>query len=258
MTTEAVLQVKGLSVTYDDHRIVDEVDFSLNDGEWLMVVGPNGAGKSTIISAISGGAPYTGTIECLGQNIRSFKPAQLARKLGVLAQNNSVGYGFSVGEVVNMGRYAHTRSIWGTSSDADEEAIERAIDLTGLRPFVNQSVLTLSGGELQRMFLAQLFAQDPQILLLDEPTNHLDLAYQEQVFELVRSWISGSGRTVLSVVHDLSLAKAYGDRALLLDKGKAVACASVSEALSRENLDAVYGMDVFAWMQKMLGQWQFN
>ncbi|MDR2620155.1 MAG: ABC transporter ATP-binding protein, partial [Propionibacteriaceae bacterium] len=143
-----------------------------------------------------------------------------------------------------------------TRSDADEAAIERAIALTGLEPFLDQSVLTLSGGELQRTFLAQLFAQDPQILLLDEPTNHLDLAYQEQEFDLIREWLKQPGRAVMSVVHDLSLAKSYGTRAVLLHEGRVVADGPVLEALSGARLAAVYGMDVFAWMRKMLTQWE--
>jgi iron complex transport system ATP-binding protein len=252
---DAVLEARGLTVRYGDLTIVDSLDFAVPKGHWLMVVGPNGAGKSTIISAISGLAPYSGIVNCLGRDVRTYKPAALARILGVLTQQHSVGYSFSVAEVVQMGRYAHTRSLFAHATDADQAAIERAIELTGLGPFLNQSVLTLSGGELQRTFLAQLIAQDPEILLLDEPTNHLDLAYQEQVFDLIRAWIAESGRTVLSVVHDLSLARAYGDEVLLLHKGKAVACGPAEATLSPANLESVYQMDVVAWMRRMLGQW---
>jgi iron complex transport system ATP-binding protein len=253
--SEVALQTHDLSVTFGTHKVVDSLDMTLNAGEWLMVVGPNGAGKSTIINAITGGVPYAGAVEVFGKPVRSYSPAALARMLGVLAQQHSVGYSFTVREIINMGRYAHTRSLWGTRTDADEASVERAIELTGLGPFLDQSVLTLSGGELQRTFLAQLFAQDPQILLLDEPTNHLDLVYQEQIFELIRSWLSESNRAVMAVVHDLSLARAYGDRALLLADGKQAASGTIDEALSPANLESVYGMDVFAWMRRMLKQW---
>ena len=120
----------------------------------------------------------------------------------------------------------------------------------------HQSALTLSGGELQRTFLAQVFAQDPRLLLLDEPTNHLDLIYQKQVFSLISDWIKTPGRAVVSVVHDLSLAKAFGTHALLMDHGQGLACGAAAEVLSPARLDPVYGMDVAAWMQKMLSQWQ--
>ena len=101
--------------------------------------------------------------------------------------------------------------------------VARALELTGMARFVDQNVLTLSGGELQRTFLAQLFAQNPSVLLLDEPTNHLDLVYQKQVFELIAEWVKTPGRSVVSVVHDLSLARAYGTHGLLLDGGQVAA-----------------------------------
>ena len=119
----------------------------------------------------------------------------------------------------------------------------------------SQSVLTLSGGELQRTFLAQVLAQNPKLLLLDEPTNHLDLIYQKQIFALVSRWLQTPGRAVVSVVHDLSLARAFGTDALLIDHGKAVACGSAVEVLNKKHLDPVYGMDVGAWMRGLYGQW---
>ena len=117
-------------------------------------------------------------------------------------------------------------------------------------------MLTLSGGELQRTFLAQLLAQDPQLLILDEPTNHLDLVYQKQVFTLLTDWLRADrGRAILSVVHDLSLARAYGTDALLLDAGRVRAAGRVDEVFAAAHLDAAYRMDVSAWMRRMLGQW---
>ncbi|MDR1078048.1 MAG: ABC transporter ATP-binding protein [Propionibacteriaceae bacterium] len=251
-----LLRAQDLTVRYGELTIVDQVDFSLAAGDWLMVVGPNGAGKSTIVSAISGGVPHGGRVELLGRPLRSYKPSALARVMGVLDQRHGVGYAFTVEEVVRLGRYCHRRGVFAGSTSEDEAAIERAVAMTGLEPVWRQSVLTLSGGELQRTFLAQLFAQEPQVLILDEPTNHLDLAYQEQVFDLISLWLGEPGRAVLSVVHDLSLARAYGSSALLLDRGRLVDAGSVTDTLSRANLSQVYQMDVYAWMERMLTQWQ--
>ena len=117
-------------------------------------------------------------------------------------------------------------------------------------------MLTLSGGELQRTFLAQIFAQNPQILILDEPTNHLDLVYQQRTFELINEWLKTPGRAVISVVHDLNLAKAYGTSVLLLNHGKTVSHGTPNEALSAETLMSVYNMDVQKWMKTMLSQWE--
>jgi len=253
-----MLEIRGLSVRYGDLVIVDEVSFSVDSGQWLMIVGPNGAGKSTIVNAVSGGVSYDGHIECMGRDINSYWPKEIAGIIGFLSQRYSVGYPFTVAEVVHMGRYAHSKGMLHGASDEDEAAVRRAIELTGLEPFLGQSVLTLSGGELQRTFLAQLFCQEPKLLILDEPTNHLDLVYQKQVFALIGEWLKVPGRAVISVVHDLSLARTYGTDALLLHEGKVVSLGTARETLSKENLERVYAMDVFAWMREMYAQWEEN
>lgn len=157
---------------------------------------------------------------------------------------------------MRLGRYAHAPGVFSGRGGRDSAAVEEALELTGLTAQRAQSVLTLSGGELQRTFLAQVLAQQPRLLILDEPTNHLDLVYQKQVFSLIGRWLREPGRAVVSVVHDLSLARAFGTDAVLLHHGKTVASGSVREVLRPENLDVVYDMDVAAWMRKLLSQWE--
>ncbi|MDR0889594.1 MAG: ABC transporter ATP-binding protein [Oscillospiraceae bacterium] len=251
-----MLEVKDLSVRYGQHTILDRVGFSVREGQWLMIVGPNGAGKSTALSAISQTAPYTGKILLGGRDSAKWKPAARAKYVGVLTQNHHVGYSFSVGEVVKLGRYAHSAGMFSAKNSDDAQAVERALEITGLTAQQGQNVLTLSGGELQRVFLAQVFAQNPKLLLLDEPTNHLDLVYQKQIFSLVSQWLKQPGRAVVSVVHDLSLARAYGSHALLLHQGRCVSQGEAKSVLRAENLNAVYQMDVPAWMQGLFAQWQ--
>lgn len=251
-----MLEVRDLSVRYGSAVIVDGVNFSVQPGDWLMLVGPNGAGKSTIVNAVSRGVAYTGSVLFEGKDVQKTPAHILARGMGVLAQHHTVGYAFSVEEVVRLGRYAYAPGIFSRRSDEDERSVAEAMELTGVAHIARQSVLTLSGGELQRVFLAQLFAQNPRLLLLDEPTNHLDLVYQKQIFSLVREWLSQGGRAVISVVHDLSLARMYGTRALLLDHGKTVAAGSAAEVFAPEILNAVYRMDVAGWMRTMFAQWE--
>lgn len=251
-----MLEVDHMSVSYGQLTIVDDVSFSLEEGEWLMLIGPNGAGKSTIVNAISQSAPYTGKVLYMGKDLKQFKPVELAKNIGILAQNHAVGYSFTVEEVVRLGRYSYAPSIFSKHTDADEESVERALELTGIKPLMKQSVLTLSGGELQRTFLAQILAQNPKILILDEPTNHLDLVYQKQIFALIQEWLRESGRAVISVVHDLSLARAYGTKCLMLKGGKKIAYGTGKEVFSPELLNQVYSMDVADWMRTMLSQWQ--
>lgn len=251
-----MLEVRNLSVSYGSLRILEDVSFSVQEGQWLMIAGPNGAGKSTALEAITQGIPYTGQALFQGRDLKTMKPQLRAKSIGVLSQNHFVGYDFSVEEVVRLGRYAHGPGLFRHQDMDQESAVEEALELTGMAAQRHQSVLTLSGGELQRTFLAQVFAQQPQLLLLDEPTNHLDLVYQKQVFQLIAKWLEQPGRAVASVVHDLSLAKAFGTHGVLLNKGRRVCFGPVAEVLQSKYLDPVYQMDVAGWMGKLLGQWE--
>ena len=251
-----MLRGTNVTVRYGEHTVVDDVSFHLQEGQWLMLAGPNGAGKSTLIEAIARGVPCTGSIALEGVDVRRCKPALLARKIGVLSQKNSVSYGYTVEEVVQLGRYAHTTGFLSPRDTEGKALVEQALEMTGLTGLRSASVLTLSGGELQRTFLAQVFAQNPQVLILDEPANHLDLVYQKHIFSLIARWLETPGRAVLSVVHDLNLARRYGTHALLMSNGRCAAQGAIGDVLTPENLRSVYDMDVYAWMREMLAQWQ--
>ena len=251
-----MLKAENITVRFGERTVVDHLSFHLREGQWLMLVGPNGAGKSTLIETISQGVAYTGNILLEGKDIRRFKAAQLARKVGVLAQKNVVGYAYTVDEVVGLGRYAYRQSFLSARDDGGKDQVERALSLTGLTNLRHASVLTLSGGELQRTFLAQVFAQNPQILILDEPANHLDLKYQQHIFSLISDWLKTPGRAVISVVHDLSLARKYGTHAVLMNRGKNISQGKIDEVLTQDNLKTVYDMDVYGWMRDMLEQWR--
>ena len=251
-----VLEGKDITVRYGSHTAVDGFSFRLEEGQWLMLAGPNGAGKSTLIEAVAQGVPYTGSILWKSRELRTFRPAQLAQRIGVLSQRNHVGYAYTVEEIVGLGRYAH-HSGWLSGKDSGgKEQVEKALEMTGLTELCHASLLTLSGGETQRVFLAQVFAQNPQVLILDEPANHLDMKYQQQLFILLTQWLGEPGRAILSVVHDLNLAKRYGMHGVLMNGGKSVSQGPISEVMTPENLQQVYGMDVYGWMREMLSQWQ--
>lgn len=251
-----MLTAENVTVRYDRHTVVDKLSFRLEEGQWLMLIGPNGAGKSSLISAITQGVPYTGQIALEGRDVRTYKPAQLARRIGVLSQQHSVGYAYTVEEVVGLGRYAYSAGFLSGRDDEGSAKVEQALHITGMTALRHASMLTLSGGEMQRAFLAQVFAQDPSILILDEPANHLDLVYQKHIFSLIRDWLKTPGRAVLSVVHELSLARRYGTHAVLMHQGRCVARGPMDDVLTPDNLQAVYGMDVNQWMRELLGQWQ--
>ncbi len=251
-----MLTIKDVSVAYGEKRVLDHVSLSINEGQWWMLTGPNGAGKSTLVAAVAQGMKYEGDIFIGNQNAKDFRPSALARQIGVLSQLHEMNYAYTVEEVVSLGRYAYAGGVFGNRDEGGKDAVDRAISDAGLDSLRGRSMLSLSGGERQRAFLAQVFAQDPKYMLLDEPVNHLDLNYQKQLFSLIGDWLKTPGRAVLSVVHDLSLARRFGTHCALLHEGTCVASGAAGDVLTKDNLKNVYGMDVYEWMRDTLGQWQ--
>ena len=250
-----MLKAEHLTVHYGEKEAVKDLSFELREGEWLVLVGPNGAGKSSLAGALGRSVPWEGNVTLQGKDIRSFKAQEYARKVGVLSQQHSAVYGFTVEEVVGLGRYARRQGFFRGGDPEGAEMIAKALAETGLAEMRGRNMLTLSGGEMQRVFLAQVFAQDPEILILDEPANHLDLPFQQELFTQIGRWLETPGRAAVTVMHDLSLARMFGTHALLMDRGQCVCRGTVGEVLTRENLQAVYHMDVYEWMQKMFAQW---
>lgn len=152
-----------------------------------MLLGPNGAGKSTLIYALAKSAFYDGKISLIDTPIENYNNVEYAKNVGFLSQKNLVAYDFSVYEVVAMGRYCHHEGLFKNLDETDNKKIDEAIKATGLDNLRDRSVQELSGGEVQRTFLAQVLAQDPRVLVLDEPTNNLDLVYQQQIFDLIQN-----------------------------------------------------------------------
>lgn len=247
-----------ITVRYGTRTAVDDLSFRLHEGEWLMLAGPNGAGKSTLIEAIAQGRPYTGEFRWKGEDIRTLKGNVLAQRIGILSQQNRVSYAYTVEEVVELGRYAFKKGMFSGKDEQGAGQVEKALEMTGMTELRHASMLTLSGGEMQRAFLAQVFAQNPQVMILDEPANHLDLKYQKQLFSLIQTWLKEPGRAVLSVVHDLNLARRYGTHAVLMDQGRSIAQGPIEQVMTPETLRQVYGMDVYEWMRMLLSQWTEN
>ena len=250
-----MLNAEHITVRFGNYTAVEDVSFRLNAGDWLMLAGPNGAGKSTLVNALAQTVPYAGRFLLGEKDARALRPAALAREIGVLSQRNRMEYAYTVEEIVGLGRYAHETGFLSHRDGEGREAVDQALELTGLSRLRRASALTLSGGELQRVFLAQVFAQSPRILVLDEPANHLDLKYQQHIFDLISAWRQREKRAVISVVHDLGLARRYGTGVLLLHRGKCVSHGTMDAVLTPERLKEVYEMDVYAWMREMMAPW---
>jgi len=251
-----MLKVDSLSVCINHKSIIQDISFEVPEHEILMVIGPNGAGKTTLIKAIMQNAKHDGAAYLDGKNIADISSREIAKQIGVLTQTHSQQFSFTVYEVVSLGRYAHQEGMFSKMGKEDYDKIDDALKLTGTYHLKDRSVLTLSGGELQRIFLASVFAQDPKILILDEPTNHLDLQYQIGIFDTLKEWVKGEGRSVIAVVHDLNVVYTYGTKALLMNEGRVYAYGNVDDVLNRENLKKVYEVDVALWMQNLLQHWK--
>lgn len=250
-----MLTANHISVGIGGKAIVSDVSLTAGEGEWWMLLGPNGAGKTTLLRALSCTTPFTGDAMLHGQSLKRMTDRARAQVLGVLSQSSDVQAAFTVEQIVAMGRYSHRLGVFGADEHDLTERVHEALRLTGMLDLRRQSMLTLSGGERQRAFLAQVLCQDPQVLLLDEPANHLDLIYQKQIFELIDQWRQNGSRTVISVVHDLSLARRFGTHALLLDEGHCVAAGPIRDVLTDEHMNRVWRMDVRAWRRQLDEAW---
>ena len=250
-----MLKAENLTVRYGEKTVLQNLSLEVQAGEWWAVVGPNGAGKSTLAGALGRTVSYEGTVTLEGKDVREISARDFARKVGVLSQNHSAVYGFTVEEVVSLGRYARHTGFLRKGDPDGAGKIDEALALTGLTDMRGRNMLTLSGGESQRVFLAQVLCQDPEILILDEPANHLDLPFQQELFSLIGTWLKTPGRAVITVMHDLSLARKYGSHALLLNRGQCAAQGEAPEVLTPEALRDVYGMDVYGWIRELLNSW---
>ncbi len=245
--TGALLSAKSLRAGYGAREVLRGVSLDLRSGERLSVIGPNGCGKTTLLRALAGVLPYRGSVTLRdGRELSSLGRKEAAREVAFLSQI-SPGYPeFTVRETVAMGRYARAAGgIFGSASSSDDEAVRRALANAGLEGVSGETLSRLSGGQLQRVFLARALAQEAGILLLDEPTNHLDLAFQIELLDLVASQVaSGAILGAIGVFHDLVLAARFSDRQILLDKGEIRAEGSPAEVLAGPEIGRAYGIDV--------------
>ncbi|AVK82651.1 ABC transporter ATP-binding protein [Lysinibacillus sp. B2A1] len=236
-----MIVVEHLSGGYDDVPIVKDISFSVEKGKILGILGPNGSGKSTLLKVISGILPAkAGTIKVDGKNISSYNARALAKKMAVLPQLHANAFSNSVREAVSLGRYPHQSGFFSSWLDKDEQAVQHAMAQTGVTRYEQTSMEFLSGGEQQRVFVAQALAQTAEILLLDEPTNHLDIAHQRQILDMVRKEAVECGLTVIMVLHDMNLASLYCDELLLMESGQMRAFGVPHEVLMASQIEDVY------------------
>ena len=237
-----MIELRDLAVRFGNTEAVRDLSLEVANDEWVMLIGPNGAGKTSVLRALCGLLPFDGDARVDGRDVRTFGRRELARLIAFVPQNPATPSELTVAEYVLLGRTPHLGYL-GVDGRRDRRAVAHALERLDLFPFAERGLGSLSGGELQRVVLARALAQEAPILLLDEPTTSLDLGRQQQALELIDS-LRSDGLTVLSTMHDLTLAGQYADRLVLLDRGTVVAEGAPKEVLSAANLAAYYGASV--------------
>lgn len=234
----AAVIADGLTYRRGAAVLVDQVSLAVRPGEVLGIVGPNGAGKTTLLSLLAGDlVASAGRAQVLGLDPSQSAPVELARIRAYLSVRGVSENPFTVRDTVAMGRHPHRRITHDAVKDA--AIVDTAMERTDVAHLADRTVNTLSTGELQRVGLARVIAQEAPVLLLDEPTSALDIGHQELVMRLLRA-LAERGTAVISVLHDINLAAAHTDRMLLMNTGRAIAIGSPSEVVTSETLSATF------------------
>ncbi|MEW5706845.1 MAG: ABC transporter ATP-binding protein [Actinomycetota bacterium] len=248
-----ILEVKDLSIEYGNRSVVSQMELSLKNGNFLAIVGPNGSGKTTLLRAISKVLkPKTGVIYVDGSDIAPLSRRSLARKVAVVPQESLTAFSFTALQVVMMGRTPHL-SRWQTEGALDYDIAKDAMQMANCWHLRDRPINELSGGEKQRVIIAQALAQEPKLILLDEPTLHLDIGQQLEIMELLKQ-LSADGLSILAVLHDLNIAAYYADHLMLVKEGRIEAVGSPQEIVTENNIRRVFGITVEVKKHSLTGK----
>lgn len=239
-----MLRAENITYTIHKHPLIKNLSFSIRCGELVAILGANGAGKSTLIRMLGGEKKSSqGNVVLNGKDITQYDAAELALKRAVMSQSNVMTVDFLVKEVVMMGRYPHYRSNPGIN---DREIVQQTMKLCGVTALEDRSILSLSGGEQQRVQLARVLAQiwdcPGALLLMDEPVSNMDLQYQQQTLAIVAA-LAKRGFMVITVLHDINIAAQYADRILLLKNGRKWHDGTPAEVLNPRNVYNVFAIE---------------
>ncbi len=243
-----LLNIKNLQVDVDKRRLLSDINFSVLTGEHLCITGPNGAGKSTLLRTLNAMMPLSqGEIYLQQQPLQRYSKKHIARQISYVPQNSGRALPFVVEDFLRMARYPHVH--WLSSwQQSDQTALENALEITGCQPFRHRQMMTLSGGECQKVMIAAALAQDTPIILLDEPTSFLDPHHQAEVQQLIKNLHRQHGKTIIEVTHDINHAGQNADRVMALKDGQLIWLGQAKQFLKNPLLQTLYQQD-FVFVQ---------
>lgn len=247
-----LIKIEDLVCGFNDCKVLKEITVAVDRGAFIGIIGPNASGKTTLLRTVSGVLkPISGEVVLEGQNVHRMKRSQLAKKLAFVTQVAEIDFDFTVEDIVTMGRTPHCNR-FQRLTPADKAVVKWAMEITRTGHLSQRSVTELSGGEKQRVLIAQALAQDPDVLLLDEPTSYLDINHQIEIMDVLKR-LNRKGLTVIMTLHDLNLAAQYCNYLLLLSDHRIYASGKPKDVITAENIRRVYGNDVLITVHPTLG-----
>ncbi|WP_250278824.1 ABC transporter ATP-binding protein [[Clostridium] colinum] len=251
-----MIKLENVSAYYGKKQVLKNINFEIKKNENFIIIGLNGCGKTTLLKTICNTIEFTGNVYIKNKNVKHYKRKELAKQLCMLGQINNIYFNYTVFDTVMMGRYIYSDAFSIKESLKDIEIVENALKIVNLYNIKDQKIDTLSGGQLQRVFLAKIITQNPQIILLDEPTNHLDLPYQIELINFLKKWGKEENKTIIGVLHDINLALNLTDNILALDNGEIKYFGKSKEFLNSNKINEIYKMDIKNYMIQNLKKWE--
>lgn len=233
------IEVKELSLELNGVPVLQDVSFSVAQGEYVSIIGPNGAGKTSLLRCLLGMVAYSGSAFVGGLECFTAENRALARQVSYVPQTHDIEFPLSVYEFVMMGRYPYLSAV-SPAQKQDEKAVERALEMTDSAVFRGRTLRTLSGGERQKVYIAAALAQETPVMLLDEPATFLDWKHQAEIMRLLKKINTECGATILAVNHDLNSAAHWSDRIISLKDGTVSASGTPEEMIQPQALEQVF------------------
>ena len=252
-----MLELKNVCAGYNNEDVIHNISFSLLEGQSLCILGPNSCGKTTLLRSIAKLIPSKGMLEIDGQSIHSMRRKDIAKRIAIMSQNSRVNFPYSVYDTIMMGRYQHIKQrMFKRPDEKDVEIVKKCMEDVELTSIKDQMIDCLSGGQLQRVFLAHTMVQEPRLILLDEPTNHLDMKHQVGLVKYLKEWSKQEGHQVIGVFHDINLAMQLSDQLMFMKEGKVRGIGHSQELITSDFLKEIYEIDIVKYMIESLERWK--